>query len=189
MKYEVNEKEFYKVSDFKKVLDFKSSFDHIESTIEFEKYLLKLNINYLDKDDNIKDFNIELPIDLKTSMTELLKANLVNILVNDKEDGIEVVYNLDIIVDEINNDEVIEENVIEQIIKEEKNEDNLMIKAIEEAKNLDFIDTLKTEYTVYKILNLNDENLDKISAKYNMSIEELYEKKRSNSKVIVHDKK
>ena len=190
MKYEVNEKKHYTVLDLKKVSDYKTSFDHVETTFDFERYLLKLTINYFDVNDEMKEFIIELPLDLKTSMTENLTANLKQVEVKEIDEGIDVTYILDIEVSEIDSieDEVCTlEAPTEDIRIESDEKENLTIKEAKESKDLGFISSLKTEYTKYKIINLAEENLDKIGAKYNLSIEYLYEKKRSNSKVIVHD--
>ena len=71
--------------------------------------------------------------------------------------------------------------------------DEVISTVIEKLKGYNFVDDKNyaeryvNTYSKYKVINLAEENLDKISAKYKLSIEYLYELKRSNTKVIVHD--
>ena len=47
---------------------------------------------------------------------------------------------------------------------------------------------LKTDFIRCKVINLDDNNLDKLSKKYNLSMDYLFNLKKSNNKLIVYDK-
>lgn len=206
MKYEVNEKKFYKIDMISKIIEYKCELKHLDTTFDFEKYELCIILMYIDANLEEKQLNISIPIELTTSMTEQLTATIKNVDVKLVKDDIEIDMTLDIEVVEIepSKEEIHdnyqaelevklqerEEALIEEIIiEDEKVEDAVMTISSDtsDEKNNFFIN-LKTEYIKYKILNLDDLSLDKISAKYNLSLEYLYNLKKQNNKVIVHDK-
>ena len=205
MKYVVNEKKFYKIEDISNIKDFSYQLIHLESTVEFEKYMLEVNLKYLDKSLNEMEKEFDFPIDLNTTLTEQLSAKINKIDVEIiKDKGIELDISLDIetiIIDEIK-DEIKEnyqlemevklekqrEELIEEVIEELDDEINPVIINSSESSDESLFGNLKSEYAKYKIITLDDSSLDKISAKYNLSINYLYDAKKNNNKVIVYDK-
>ena len=80
------------------------------------------------------------------------------------------------------------EELIEEVIEELDDEINPVIINSSESRDESLFGNLKSEYAKYKIITLDDSSLDKISAKYNLSINYLYDAKKNNNKVIVYDK-
>jgi hypothetical protein len=205
MKYVVNEKKFYKIEDISNINDFSYQLIHLESTVEFEKYMLEVSLKYLDKSLNEIEKEFDFPIDLNTTLTEQLSAKINKIDVEIiKDKGIELDISLDIetiIIDEIK-DEIKENYQLEMLEKLEKQREELIEEVIEElddeispviinsseSSDESLFGNLKSEYAKYKIITLDDSSLDKISAKYNLSINYLYDAKKNNNKVIVYDK-
>lgn len=205
MKYVVNEKKFYKIEDISNINDFSYQLIHLESTVEFEKYMLEVSLKYLDKSLNEIEKEFDFPIDLNTTLTEQLSAKINKIDVEIiKDKGIELDISLDIetiIIDETK-DEIKEnyqlemevklekqrEELIEEVIEELDDEINPVIINSSESRDESLFGNLKSEYVKYKIITLDDSSLDKISAKYNLSINYLYDAKKNNNKVIVYDK-
>ncbi len=199
MRYEVCEKKYYKISDIVKINNFSYELKHIETTFDQEKYNLEISLNYVDSFLEEKSKEITLPIELATTMTEQLTAKINNLDIKIvKNNGVDIDISFDIEVFKIEEEkEEIKEiyqqeleeklehqRVDEVIIEEEKME----IIVIEEETKSNFLDNLKSDYAKYKVLTLEDSSLDKISAKYNLSINFLYDAKKANNKVIVHDK-
>ena len=205
MKYVVNEKKFYNIEDISNIKDFSYQLIHLESTVEFEKYMLEVTLKYLDKSLNEIEKEFDFPIDLNTTLTEQLSAKINKIDVEIiKDKGIELDISLDIetiIIDEIK-DEIKENYQLEMEVKLEKQREELIEEVIEElddeispviinsseSRDESLFGNLKSEYVKYKIITLDDSSLDKISAKYNLSINYLYDAKKNNNKVIVYDK-
>jgi hypothetical protein len=123
MKYVVNEKKFYKIEDISNINDFSYQLIHLESTVEFEKYMLEVSLKYLDKSLNEIEKEFDFPIDLNTTLTEQLSAKINKIDVEIiKDKGIELDISLDIetiIIDEIK-DEIKENYQLEMEVKLEK---------------------------------------------------------------------
>ena len=205
MKYVVNEKKFFKIEDISNIKDFSYQLIHLESTVEFEKYMLEVTLKYLDKSLNEIEKEFDFPIDLNTTLTEQLSAKINKIDVEIiKDKGIELDISLDIetiIIDEIKEEikenyqlEMLEklekqrEEVADVVIEELENEINPVIINSSESGDKSLFGNLKSEYAKYKIITLDDSSLDKISAKYNLSINYLYDAKKNNNKVIVYDK-
>ena len=186
MKYEVNETNLFEVKDIKSIVNYQSELKHIETTFDFEKYLLIVVLKYIDINDLEKEVDLELPLSLNTSMTETLTATLKDVKLELEDDKVLCDYTLEINVVEIEEEtQVFEEKVTLEIVEE--NNSNLNVKEVITISDEDFLKGLKTDYIKYKVINLAEENIDKISAKYNLSMEYLYELKRNNSKVIVYD--
>ena len=205
MKYVVNEKKFYKIEDISNIKDFSYQLNHLESTVEFEKYMLEVTLKYLDKSLNEIEKEFDFPIDLNTTLTEQLSAKINKIDVEIlKDKGVELDISLDIetiIIDEVKEEikenyqlEMLEklekqrEEVADVVIEELENEINPVIINSSESGVESLFGNLKSEYAKYKIITLDDSSLDKISAKYNLSINYLYDAKKNNNKVIVYDK-
>ena len=205
MKYVVNEKKFYKIEDISNVKDFLYQLIHLESTVEFEKYMLEVSLKYLDKSLKEIEKEFDFPIDLNTTLTEQLSAKINKIDVEIlKDKGVELDISLDIetiIIDEVKEEikenyqlEMLEklekqrEEVADVVIEELENEINPVIINSSESGDESLFGNLKSEYAKYKIITLDDSSLDKISAKYNLSINYLYDAKKNNNKVIVYDK-
>ena len=205
MKYVVNEKKFYKIEDISNIKDFSYQLIHLESTVEFEKYMLEVTLKYLDKSLNEIEKEFDFPIDLNTTLTEQLSAKINKIDVEIlKDKGVELDISLDIetiIIDEVKEEikenyqlEMLEklekqrEEVADVVIEELENEINPVIINSSESGDESLFGNLKSEYAKYKIITLDDSSLDKISAKYNLSINYLYDAKKNNNKVIVYDK-
>ena len=205
MKYVVNEKKFYMIEDISNIKDFSYQLIHLESTFEFEKYMLEVNLKYLDKSLNEIEKEFDFPIDLNTTLTEQLSAKINKIdleIIKDK--GIELDISLDIetlIIDDVKEEikenyqlEMLEklekqrEELIEEVIEELDDEINPVIINSSKSSDESLFGNLKSEYAKYKIITLDDSSLDKISAKYNLSINYLYDAKKNNNKVIVYDK-
>lgn len=205
MKYVVNEKKFFKIEDISNIKDFSYQLIHLESTVEFEKYMLEVSLKYLDKSLNEIEKEFDFPIDLNTTLTEQLSAKINKIDVEIlKDKGVELDISLDIetiIIDEVKEEikenyqlEMLEklekqrEEVADVVIEELENEINPVIINSSESGDESLFGNLKSEYAKYKIITLDDSSLDKISAKYNLSINYLYDAKKNNNKVIVYDK-
>lgn len=204
MKYVVNEKKFYMIENISNIKDFSYQLIHLESTVEFEKYMLEVNLKYSDKSLNEIEKEFEFSIDLNTTLTEQLSAKINKIDVEIiKDKGIELDISLDIetiIIDEVKEEikenyqlEMLEklENKREEtteVVEELENEINPVIINSSEYRDESLFGNLKSEYAKYKIITLDDSSLDKISAKYNLSINYLYDAKKNNNKVIVYDK-
>lgn len=205
MKYVVNEKKFFKIEDISNIKDFSYQLIHLESTVEFEKYMLEVTLKYLDKSLNEIEKEFDFPIDLNTTLTEQLSAKINKIDVEIlKDKGVELDISLDIetiIIDEVKEEikenyqlEMLEklekqrEEVADVVIEELENEINPVIINSSESGDESLFGNLKSEYAKYKIITLDDSSLDKISAKYNLSINYLYDAKKNNNKVIVYDK-
>lgn len=205
MKYVVNEKKFFKIEDISNIKDFSYQLIHLESTVEFEKYMLEVTLKYLDKSLIEIEKEFDFPIDLNTTLTEQLSAKINKIDVEIlKDKGVELDISLDIetiIIDEVKEEikenyqlEMLEklekqrEEVADVVIEELENEINPVIINSSESGDESLFGNLKSEYAKYKIITLDDSSLDKISAKYNLSINYLYDAKKNNNKVIVYDK-
>ena len=208
MKYEVNEKKIYKILNINNIKDYFYELKHLETTFELEKYVLEINLVYEDLQLEEKKENIILPIDLTTTMTEQLNAIVKKIELNlIKDSGIEIDMTLEIEVIEFENEnkEEIHESYqaelevklqercdcdVEDIIlpKEEIVDAAMTIGTNVFDDSLDLFGNLKTSYDKYRVLNLDENSLDKISAKYNLPLDYLYKLKKTDSKVIVHDK-
>ena len=212
MKYEVSEKKLYPL-DLKSVINVEGNLVHLETTIDFEKYSLEVLVSYFDKDDKVNNEMFIIPIDLNVTMTDNLEADLSSLKYNIKEnEGIELVFTIDVnvypIVDEkeeikeiyqqeleakINERDIIE---IEEVkdeppmgIEEEEVliESNVNISTFKPNED-NILGHLKTDYIRYKIISLDEESLDKISLKYNLPINYLYELKKTKNKVMVYDR-
>ena len=211
----MNEKKHYKIEDIIKINNFTYELKHLETTFDLEKYNLEVNLDYVDSFLEVQNKVINLPIELNTTMTEQLTANITKLdIITVKNNGIDLDITLDIEVVEIESakeeikeiyqqeltekmgqreDEIIEEKeeLVEEII-EEKECNIFEIKTCEnnddETLEFSFLNNLKCDYAKYKVLSLDDSSLDKISAKYNLPMDLLYDAKKSNNKVIVYDK-
>ena len=208
MKYAVNEKKFYKIEDISSVKEYTFELIHLETTFELEKYELKVQLIYNALNDEEKSSEIIMPIDLATSMTEQLTAMINNVdLKHIENEGVELDITLDIEITEFEteNKEEIHDSyqaelevklqercdcVLESIeLNEEKENDTSMtISTNTNNDSSDLFANLKVSYIKYRVLNLEENSLDKISAKYNLPLDYLYNLKKTNSKVIVHDK-
>lgn len=217
MKYEVTDKKFYKIDDIVKIEDFKYEFRHLETTFDLEKYVLDVDVFFLNSLDESNKKMLSLPVELATTMTEQLTADVKFLEISVQKNGIELEFTLDIDVLDINDNEEIKEEIKDNYqheleekmqtredelnsaemndnVKEDEEkvdivEKNNIIKIDEEEGKFDLLSMLKTKYEMYKIISLDEGSLDKISAKYNLSIDYLYEMKKSNNKVIVHVEK
>lgn len=192
------------IENISNIKDFSYQLIHLESTVEFEKYMLEVNLKYSDKSLNEIEKEFEFSIDLNTTLTEQLSAKINKIDVEIiKDKGIELDISLDIetiIIDEVKEEikenyqlEMLEklENKREEtteVVEELENEINPVIINSSEYRDESLFGNLKSEYAKYKIITLDDSSLDKISAKYNLSINYLYDAKKNNNKVIVYDK-
>ena len=208
MKYEVNEKKIYDVLDISNIEEYNYELKHLETTFELEKYVLEINLVYKDLQLEEKKEIIILPIDLTTTMTEQLNAIVKNVHLNlIKGSGVEVDMTLEIEVIEFENDNKEEIHEIYQaeleaklqercdctiedvsLPKEEIIDTTMTIGTNAGADSPNFFSDLNTSYDKYRVLNLEENSLDKISAKYNLPLDYLYKLKKTNSKVIVHDK-
>ncbi len=206
MKYEVSEKKFYKIENISKVLDIEYELKHLETTFDLEKYDLEINLKYEDINVEEQSLNVVMPIELATSMTEQLFATINNLevkLVNN--DGIELDITLDIEVIEIDIDkeeiheiyqaeleaklQEREEIVVEEIVEQNETIEPIMtINTAQDNNSDNLFSNLKTEYVKYKVISLDENSLDKISVKYNLALDYLYNLKKINNKVIVYDK-
>ena len=202
MIYEVKEKKFHEIIGIKKILDYEALLKHLETTFELEKYLLEVKLSYVDIDNKEELNTLNLPIDFDTSMTEQVSANLNSVeFTVDENKGVNIIFNINVIVEEIenNNIDIIEEKKeiketyqqeLEEIINiREDTMDNKVNVIVENSAedNYNFLN-LSTTYIKYKVINLDENSLDKISIKYNISMEKLYNIKNSNNKLIVYDK-
>lgn len=203
MKYEVKEKKFYEHNGVKNIVEYNYLFKHLETTFDLEKFLLELKVKIENKNNEIIDKEFNLPIEFNTSMTEQLTANLIKVEAFVEEDkGINFEIYLEISIEEISNeneDLVIEKQEIKEIYqkeleeklesREEETESKIeIILDMEEYNDEGLFTNLKTDFVRYKIINLDDNSLDKISVKYGLSMNYLYDLKNSKSKLIVYDK-
>ena len=62
MKYEVKEKKFYEVLGIKEILKTNVILKHIETTFDLEKYLLEVEIFYMDSNDSEQNINFGLQV-------------------------------------------------------------------------------------------------------------------------------
>ena len=200
MKYEVKEKKFFSLLGIKEIININSNLKHLETTFDLEKYELEIVLNYLGESEKEVEVDFVLPVEFATSMTETLTAELIELKHSLIENnGVEFEFAIEVDVTEI----VEEKEEIKEEIKESYQlelEEIFLIRneeeVIEESKfnidsiddNIDFVGGLNTAYTRYKVISLDEDNLNKISVQYNMPINYLYELKKQNNKVIVHDK-
>lgn len=203
MKYEVKEKKFFENIGIKQIIDYSYFFKHLETTFDLEKYLLELKVSIENMNNEIMDKEFNLPIEFNTSMTEQLTAKLIKVEANLLENkGINFEIFLEVNIDEITNseEEIIQEkqeikeiyqkeleeklDSREQIISEEVAQ--VIYDTDEDVRGDNFLN-LNTDFVRYKVINLDDNSLDKISVKYGLSINYLYELKNTKSKLIVHD--
>lgn len=202
VRYEVSEKKYFEIFDIIEIKNYEYEFTHLETTFEFERYNLDVTVEFVDSslDERIRKFN--LPIELNTTMTEQLTAEIKNLQIEiNKNEGIYLIFKLDVEVIEINtlNEEIKEEiketyqyeleekleHREEEIIEEIVVNDLIVTK----DKSDDFIlKNLKNDYVKYKVLSLDENSLDKISAKYNLPISYLFDLKKDNKKAIIYDK-
>ena len=203
MNYEVKEKKFYEVSNIKKIENYQAVLKHLETTFDLEKYLLEIDFFYVDLNDLNQVVKYSLPIDFNTTMTEQLEAKLLSVKVSEEENkGINIMFELEVEVSEIA-DEPMDIEVDKQEIKETyqqeleekfcereevvtENPVNVMVD-VSSNENDDFL-KLNTTYIKYKVINLDEISLDKISVKYNIPMDKLYNLKTSKNKLIVYDK-
>ena len=75
-----------------------------------------------------------------------------------------------------------------ELNEEKENDTSMTISTNTNNDSSDLFANLKVSYIKYRVLNLEENSLDKISAKYNLPLDYLYNLKKTNSKVIVHDK-
>ena len=203
MKYEVKEKKFFENIGIKKVIDYSYLFNHLETTFDLEKYLLELKVSIENMNNEVIDKEFNLPIEFNTSMTEQLTAKLIKVEANLLENkGINFEIFLEVNIDEITNSEeeiIQEKQEIKEIYQKELEEkldsrEQIIAEEVvqviydtEEDDRGDNFLNLTTDFVRYKVINLDDNSLDKISVKYGLSINYLYELKNSKSKLIVHD--
>lgn len=201
MNYEVKEKKFFELKNIKKVLKFDYNLRHVETTFDLEKYVLELVLLYEDINEEKIEEEIELPIEFNTSMTEQLSADVKDIDIKTIEgNGVEICFEFLIKIDNINSTEKEEEKQEIKEIYQQELEDKLQLRDEEvEVKkeeillnigcdeNDSFLN-LKTDFIRCKVINLDDNNLDKLSEKYNFSMDYLFNLKKSNNKLIVYDK-
>lgn len=205
MKYEVNEKKHYKIENINKLDEFKYEFKHLETTFDLEKYVLEVEFCYIDSVMKKEIKIINLPVELATTMTEQLTATVKKVDLLMKNQGVELDLTLDIEVEEIETNEEVKEEIKEiyqqeledkmstrdtKIIEEELTveEEKSIIKTEISEMKFDINSNLKTDYAMYKILSLDEASLDKISVKYNLPMDYLYEAKKNKNKVIVYVK-
>lgn len=199
MNYEVKEKKFYELKDLKNILNYEYNLKHLETTFDLEKYLLVLMISYEKNNGDILEKEIQFPIEFNTSMTEQLTTTVKNIDIKHIENsGIEIVFEFDVNIENITSNDIepdkkeikeIYQQELEEILTErvEVVEEKENIKLLENDEDDSFLN-LKTDFVKFKVINLEEQSIDKISAKYNISIEHLFELKKSNNKLIVYDK-
>ena len=214
MKYEVNEKKFYKIDDIKNVKDYSFELNHLETTFELEKYELEVELTYDSYNDQEINSKITMPIDLTTTMTEQLTAIIKNVdLKHLENEGVELDITLEIEITEFENENKEEihdsyqaelevklqercdceldtiNETLESVQEEEVLEaSSMIISTNTDSDSTELFSNLKVGYDKYRVLNLEENSLDKISAKYNLPLDYLYNLKKTNSKVIVHDK-
>ena len=187
MKYEVNEKKFYKIEGISDVKNYNFELKHLDTTFDLEKYNLEVVLEYEDLKQQEQKIVISLPIELATTMTEQLSAFIKEVdlkMVNN--DGVELDITLAIEVLELNVDKeeihdtyqaeletklqereevVVEDILIEKVTSEDT---KLTINTDTINTNDNLFNNLKTEYVKYKVLSLEESSFDKISAKYNL---------------------
>ena len=201
MNYEVKEKKFFELKNIKKVLKFDYNLRHVETTFDLEKYVLELVLLYEDINEEKIEEEIELPIEFNTSMTEQLSADVKDIDIKTiVGNGVEICFEFLIKIDNINSTEKEEEKQEIKEIYQQELEEKLQLRdeEVEDKKeeialnigcdeNDSFLN-LKTDFIRCKVINLDDNNLDKLSKKYNLSMDYLFNLKKSNNKLIVYDK-
>ena len=201
VKYEVSEKKYFKIEDILKINNYEFEFKHLETTFELERYTLDLTLEYVDSllEEQIKVLNI--PVELTTTMTEQLHADIIDLNVDVLKTGINVNFKLGVEVLMIESDieEVKDEikEIYQQELEEhleqreetvENDEDVIPLKTETYESNCNFLKDLRVDYVRYKVLTLDDNSLDKISAKYNLPLTYLFSLKKECNKVIVYDK-
>lgn len=200
MKYDVKEKKYYNIEGINKITNYDYYFEHVETTFDLEKYQIVLEITYENNFDKLEEKEIVIPVDFTTSMTEQLEAIVkdINVFVDDGK-GIVIEMNVEINVESIEEDkqeikEIYQQELVEKLSEREEIveivEEEPINKILESAEKIEYslLDNLNNEFVKYKIINLDENSLDKISVKYNLSMEYLYNAKKNSGKIIVYDK-
>ena len=184
MIYNIDEVRFYEIKNIKEVIsyDFMLSFNNKKERIA--SYLLEVDLTYLDINEAERIIRIKLPVELNTSdlekMEVLIKSLNVEVVANE---GINLNFDLSVeLEDEVIIDDKPLERVIEPITDEIKKEEDI------KEKKTSLFDFAKESYGCYKLINLNMENIELISLKYNIPMEKLIVAKNSGSKVIVYER-
>jgi hypothetical protein len=207
MIYDVSESRFYEVKDIKEIKKHSYSLLKINTEDNILYFNLKVMVDYLDINNEEKNKELIMPIELNTRPLEELEVNVDKIILEIVEEkGIELEFFLNVkitesmheiikeeyqeeLVESLSRDEIIEEIIVDrEEVLEEKDDGINVIEAIEEA-GFDLCKLLKTTYQKYKMLVLSDESsFDKISLKYNIPIDNLYKMKKDGLKVLVYVK-
>ena len=207
MIYDVSESRFYEVKDIKEIKKHSYSLLKINTEDNILYFNLKVMVDYLDINNEEKNKELIMPIELNTRPLEELEVNVDKIILEIVEEkGIELEFFLNVkitesmheiikeeyqeeLVESLSRDEIIEEIIVDrEEVLEEQDDGINVIEAIEEV-GFDLCKLLKTTYQKYKMLVLSDESsFDKISLKYNIPIDNLYKMKKDGLKVLVYVK-
>lgn len=164
---------------------------------------LLLNLTYFDSELKENFINLSLPIDISIDdyCEDFIEVKNVELLVVENQ-GINLDFTLEIILsDKVLKakqkdntlTEAISDEVEKELIKEEyqatleevvkSREGNVCISEDKEKMNLG---SLKTSYRHYRLLFLDDEKkLDTYSSSYQLSMQELYQAKKHNQRLII----
>ena len=182
MIYNIDEVRFYEIKNIKEVIsyDFMLSFNNKNDRIA--SYLLEVDLTYLDTNETERIVRIKLPVELNTSDLEKMEVLIKSLSVDVQNEGVNLTFELSVeLEDEIIIDDKALERVIEPVVESVKEE-------VINKKQPTLFDFIEESYGCYKLININMENIELISLKYNIPMEKLIIAKNSGSKVIVYER-
>ena len=187
MIYDIDDTRFYEIKDIKEVIshDFMLSFNNKNNCVA--SYLLEVDLTYLDNNDSERLVRIKLPVELNTTDDEKMEVSVKSLnidLVANK--GINLVFDLSI---ELEDDVIVDNTPLEAFIDARSIEEVVLEESVERViKEKSLFDFVKDSYCSYKVINIDMDNIEKISLKYNIPIEKLIKDKNNGGKTIVYDK-
>ena len=216
LKYDIDEKRFFQIAGIEEIKSYEKRFEILEYTDGFMHSLINIDITYLNLEYEELNVSLSIPIEINATKDEEVELKEISLEVVENE-GVNVFFLLSIeILDEkreespisfaeekeevesferqtldtsalgneiVNNNisnELEMETIEEKIAKEELNEVTIL-----EGKK-EFL-SLKTSYETYKAINLIESQFNNLSNLYKISLEKLYEKKKSGERLIVKD--
>ena len=216
LKYDIDEKRFFQIAGIEEIKSYEKRFEILEYTDGFMHSLINIDITYLNLEYEELNVSLSMPIEINATKDEEVELKEISLEVVENE-GVNVFFLLSIeILDEkreespisfleeekevesverqtldtsalgneiVNNNisnELEMETIEEKIAKEELNEVTIL-----EGKK-EFL-SLKTSYETYKAINLIESQFNNLSNLYKISLEKLYEKKKSGERLIVKD--
>lgn len=196
MIYDVNETRFYDIKDLLEVKDYSYKLLRANTLDNIAYFNLKVELKYLSLTGEQLIKELLLPIELNTTSQEELEVEIKRLELKVMEEkGVDLDFDLSVNIKELDKEEIVlnyQQELVENLPREEsvhvEHKEEIKMIECENEKEFDLKSLFKTSYKKYKVITLKDEEtFDKISAKYKVSIDQLYAMKKEGNRVIVCD--